>query len=201
MGTPEELYGKGTGDHAPIILCFGKPCVTKTVNNCIPKVICRNDKFRMHLDSLVSDCGLLQQPNHKILDVYKSCVQEASRLTRRDILFDDEISCAAKRMMLASISRAIWMNNFGLANKLLRSTALAHTHLEIRNGKVQCKDWEAFDAEFNASHSVNIQQQTEEHRHLRNTTEKACVKKQLKSRIQKYQRLQHVHWPKGKRLC
>ena len=182
VGSPEELYA--VSDHAPFVIAFGKPVVNK--GSCsIPQFICKHEKFKVHLNSLVNGCELRQQPNHKILEVYKICLREASRLTRRDVLYDED-SLPARRMIFASMSRAIWFNNTGLAYKLHQSTTLAQVHISVVGGSAICNNWDAFDTEFNDCHARDIQDTFDDQTKQRNSTERICVKKQLKSRIQKY---------------
>ena len=79
----------------------------------------------------MADCGLFEQPKHKRLELYKTCTKESARRVKLDLIYKSEDELKSQRLVLASISRAIWFNNAGLAKKLLNTSTMARDILII----------------------------------------------------------------------
>ena len=50
VGTPEEYYGLGLSDHAPLVVSLGCSANSSIVSNCeysVPKFVCKHPKFRL----------------------------------------------------------------------------------------------------------------------------------------------------------
>ena len=67
ISSPEEYFGEGLSDHAPLILSFGRVIDTGINSSAIPKHFCKLPAFAEGVDSLVKDCELFEQPKHKRL--------------------------------------------------------------------------------------------------------------------------------------
>ena len=199
VGTPEEYYGAGVSDHAPFIVFLGFK-IKSACTNSVPKFVCKHPNFKMHVDSFSVYCDLENLPVHRKLATYKLCFKEASKKVLLDIQHDEAGSIEPQRLAFSSMSRAVWYNNVTLARKLLSSSSLAKTHISIMNGQVTHINPGHFSSAFNEVHSKFYQSQIKDLRSQSSNATSVNVKKQLKSRINCYQRLQGVFWPSGKRL-
>ena len=100
------------------------------------------------------------------------------------------------------MSRALWFNNVTLARRLLQSSELAKLHLRVSGGKVSIANPAFFDAAFNEVHAKYYDGHIHELSSQSSLPSTAAnLKKQLKSRIQCFRRLQAAYWPVGKRLA
>lgn len=136
LSTPEDYYGRGLSDHAPVIVSFGKHFRSASKPNSIPQFVCKHPKFEQHVYSFASYCDLLNFPVHRQLANLKVCFREASKVVLLEIQHDEENSLEARRLAFCSMSRALWFNDVSLAKKLLASSALAKVHLQVSDGKV-----------------------------------------------------------------
>lgn len=119
VGTPEELYGNGLSDHAPIVLSFGRK--PRNSSNSLPKHVCKHPQFKLHVARFVEYCNLFQLPAHQQLGVYKVCMKEAGRYVRDAMQLEAKDENAAMRFLLDTISRAIWFNKVSVARKGLQN--------------------------------------------------------------------------------
>ena len=157
---------------------------------------------KMHLSSIASYCDLLNLPAHRQLAMYEVCVKEASRLVLVDLQRDEGGSTQARRMAFSSMSGAICFNIVGLAKKLLSSSDLAKTHLQVIGGIVSSISPGFFDVASGEAHSKYYSDGIGGLRkEMASSSAPANLKRQLKSRVRCYQRLQAVHWPVGKRMA
>ena len=200
ISSPEELFGEGLSDHAPLVLSFGKVVPSCNTSFAIPKHICKTPAFVEGVESLVADCGLFEQPKHKRLELYKICMKESARRVKLDLIHKSEDELKTRRLVLASISRAIWFNNIGLAKKLLNTSIMARDILILVGRRVLCRDFSVFDDWFNDSHQKLQQQRINGLKGHIAATNCTILKKQLRSKVQAACRLQKVFWPTGKRL-
>ncbi len=67
-------------------------------------------------------------------------------------MFEDAPTAASSRLILASISRALWFNDANLANRILNFSEVARGIISVTNGKVFCFDPAYFDELFNETH-------------------------------------------------
>ena len=84
ISSPEEYFGEGLSDHAPLILSFGKVIDTGINSFAIPKHICKLPAFAEGVESLVKDCEVFEQPIHKRLELFKICMRESARRVKLD---------------------------------------------------------------------------------------------------------------------
>ena len=164
----------------------------------LPKFVCKHPKFERHVHSLASYCDLLSLLVHRQLSTLKVCFREASKLVLLDIQHDEENSLEAQRLAFSCISRAIWFNNVSLTKKLLISSELTRLHSQILNEKVSVINH--FYVAFNECHAKYFSVHVKSMKKQSASSTSANFKKQLKSRVQCFQRLQSIYWPTGKRM-
>jgi len=201
VDTPEQCYAEGLSDHAPVVFSFSCQHTIRNASNSVPKFICKHPEFKIQLDALVEECKLFTLPNHKQLPVYKTCIKEAARKVRQLIHLQDDNSVQSRRLLLASISRAIWFNNVALAGKIIQTSQLGSDLLLISGRRVTCKDFVQFDDIFNQCHLDHHQRRVNQLRSGIAAAISINAKKQLKARMQAARRQQNVFWPTLKKLA
>ena len=82
----------------------------------------------------------------------------------------------------------------------MRSFQIAETHLQIICGEVSCKNFEHFDFAFNECHCSFIGKSIGELKVDIASASSSFARRQSKSRLQKFRRLQGIFWPTGKRM-
>jgi hypothetical protein len=118
------MLGRELSDHAPFVITFGrKPHAAGS--HSLPKFICMDPCFKEHLNSLVDYVDIFNLPLHRQLPTLNTCILEAGKIVRQLLLFDDTPTPSANRLILASVSRAIWFNDVNLARRILRFLLLA----------------------------------------------------------------------------
>ena len=154
----------------------------------------------MHLESLTSSISILNLEVPRQLIIYKKCMREAAKRVRNECLFLDSSGGESTKLILSSVSRALWFNNISLAKKLLNSSSIASDPIFVDGGKVCAHSYENFENTFgdffkvyHRSEVVRLQQDLQ-------VTTAATIKKQIKSRLQCARRMQGFFWPSGKRL-
>jgi len=200
IGTPEEYYGSGLSDHAPLLVSFGRQSRTDISDQPIPKFICTHSCFKTRLNLISADINLVNLPDHQQLPVYKACIREAAKRTREHLLYSDAGSQESRRMAIASVSRAIWFNNVALARKLIAASDMGSQLLEVVGRRVYCKDYAYFDSLFDEVHLTLHNRQAQGLRRDLNRTISLTVRKQLKARLQAARRRESLFFPRGKRL-
>jgi len=68
---------------------------------------------------LVKCVDIFSLPPSEQLNAYNSCIKEAARRVRNESLFANPDGSEEKKLVLSSVSRALWFNNLGLARKLI----------------------------------------------------------------------------------
>ena len=200
LSSPEGYYGQGLSDHAPFVVSLGKQIRSSSSSHPLPKFVCKHPQFERHVHALASSCDILGLPVHKQLTTLKTCFREASKRVLLEIQHDETNSLEAQRLAFSSISRAIWFNNVCLAKKLLLRSELAKLHMQILNGRVSIINPAFFDVAFNECHAQYLSGHLKDLRKQSASSTSANIKKQIKSRVQCFQRLQSVYWPTGKRM-
>ena len=99
VGTPEEYYGNGLSDHAPLIVSLGPMDLVHKCEVSIPKFVCKHPNFSVHVDAYASYVDLLNLPNHVQMNVYKDCLKEASKKVLDDIKHAEGESLQSQRMI------------------------------------------------------------------------------------------------------
>jgi hypothetical protein len=122
----------------------------------LPKFICKDARFKEHLNSLVSYVDIHNLPEHLQLPNYNLCIREAARIVRQRLLYDDADTPEGNRLLFASISRALWYNNARLALRILSHSRTARELLKVEGKQVSCIDHERFDYLFNQLHKQHI---------------------------------------------
>ena len=164
-------------------------------SNSLPKHVCKHPQFKLHVARFVEYCNLFQLPAHQQLGVYKVCMKEAGRYVRDAMQLEAKDENAAMRLLLATISRAIWFNKVSVARKVIQTSPLAAELLDISGATVACKDFVYSNALFDEVHRTYLQKDINAMRIVAGNASTANVRKQLKSRIQAFQRLQAVYFP------
>ena len=118
IGTPEQVFADGESDHAPGALGFGGHIKAKVAESPIPRWVSKHPNFKVHLKSLMDYIAILTLAVFEQLLSYKSCMREAARRVRNESLFLNPDGSAEMKIVLASISRALWFNDLPLARKL-----------------------------------------------------------------------------------
>ena len=201
VGTPEEYYGNGLSDHAPVVVSLGHVDHVHKCEYSVPKFVCKHPSCGSYVEAFASYVDLLELPNHVQMNVFNDCIKEASKKVLDEIHHCEGESLQSQRMIFASISRAVWYGNYALAKKLISSSVLAQTHIELQGCKVVFKDPPAFSVAFDEIHSKFYKDQIEEQKAVRTQPGiSGNALKQAKSRIQCFRRLEAIYWPKGKRM-
>ena len=76
---PEECYGSGLGDHAPLILSWGRRPKPQHVSDSVPRFLFKQAYFKTDLGSIVEDIDLSNLTTHRQLPMYKAPIKEAAR--------------------------------------------------------------------------------------------------------------------------
>ena len=193
LGSPEDFEARGVSDHAPVAFIFCPKAHGRNQPRPIPRQVCRDPAFASRIESLAAGIDLLAQPPRLQLRLYNKIILEAGRRIRERQFVLNPDSASSLRLLVSSISRAIWRNDLKSAKKLLSSCALAREFLVIRNGVcVTCCNYQGFDQLFN---EVKARQQQERVRSLQkavNNSRSVNVKKQLKNRLQAARRFQSI---------
>ena len=142
VGTPEQVISAGESDHAPISLCFGRQIKTSVAESPIPRWVTKHPNFKAHLKSLTEHTGILTLDVAEQLVGYKFCIKEAARRVRNEALFTNPDGSGERKIVLSSISRALWFNNLPLAKKLLRWSTIASDLIYIKDYKVLAYSYE-----------------------------------------------------------
>ena len=199
VGSPEEMFGMELSDHAPVVFSIGrKPQVAGS--HSLPKFICTDPRFKEHLNSLVDYVDIFNLPLHRQLPTLNSCIQEAGKIVRQRILFDDTPTPAANRLILASVSRAIWFNNVSLAKRILRFSSIGNELLAIVAGVVSCPQPMRFDELFNQYHKDHHGRSISGLQRDLSLAAAPNLQKQIKGRLRAARRMINIYWPRNKRL-
>ena len=148
VGTPEQTFSVGESDHAPISLCFGRQVKTTIGDSPIPKWVAKHPNYKVHLKSLTEYIGIRALDVSEQLLTYKDCMKEAARRVRNETLYLNPDGSAERKIVLSSISRALWFNNLPLARKLLRWSAFAKDLIHIVDCKVLAFSYESCEQIF-----------------------------------------------------
>ena len=84
--------------------------------------------------------------------------RESAERARLNSIFHSGDDMKIQRLVLAIISRAIWLNDVGIANDILNTSAIAKDLLIIVGRRGLCTDHVLFDELFNDAHQ-KLQQQ------------------------------------------
>ena len=118
------------------------------------------------------------------LNTYNSCIKEAARLVRNEALHTNPDGSEGKKLVLSSVSKALWFINLGLARKLIDYSASAKDLMFIEGSRAKAFPFQAFEPIFgdffDMYHSSQVQQIQQQ---MVNATP-VMQKKQLKSRLQ-----------------
>ena len=200
IGTPEDFDRRGLSDHAPVACRFCTKQTNSAKAHVIPKWLCKLSDFSVVVDRYFCASRLLELDPAEQLAVQKRCILAAAREVRDMQLFRDPGNSECVRMVVDSISRAIWRQDVKLAWKVICSSSIGSQFLEICDKQVRCRDFVAFDDLYNKT-------KMEEHARLNfslrnnlNNTSGANSRKRIKSKLQASRRQQALFWPSGKIL-
>ena len=101
-----------------------------------PSLGCKHPTFKYHLDSLIDSAMVLDLEVSQQLIIYKKCLKEAAKRVRGECLFLDSQGAISAKLVLSSVSRALWFNNLTLAARLIRFPPIAEDLIFIDNGLV-----------------------------------------------------------------
>ena len=90
----------------------------------------------MRLESLTSSISILNLEASRLLIMYKKCMRAAAKRVRNECLFRDSSGAESTKLVLSSVSRALWYNNLSLAKRLIRYSDIATDLIFIDAGKV-----------------------------------------------------------------
>ena len=200
IGTPEAVFARGESDHAPTALSFGRSVRSSASAPPIPSWITKHLNFKVHVSSLVECVDIFSLQPSDQLKAYNSCLKEAARRVRNESFFANPDGSEEKKLVLSSVSRALWFNNLGLARKLIDYSASAKDLIYIEDSTVKAFSFQSFETIFgdffNTYHSSQVQQIQIQ---MTNATS-VMLKKQLKSRLQCARRMLSIFWKTGGRL-
>ena len=134
------------------------------------------------------------------LSSYNACNKEAARRIRNESLFKNSDGSEEKKLVLSSVSRALWFNNPYLAKKLIDYSAIAKDLIYIEDAQVKAFSFVAFETIFGAFFNVYHSSQVQQLRHQIASSSSIMQKKQLKSRLQCARRMLSVSCKTGGRL-
>ena len=89
--------------------------------------------------------------------VFTKCIREAAKRVRGDCLFLDPQGAFSNKLVLSSVSRALWFNDLALASRIIRHAPIAAELIFIDRGSVCAFSYENFEnvfADFSASTTV-----------------------------------------------
>ena len=150
--------------------------------------------------SLSAAIDLAHAPPEHILRWYNIILVESSRRVRDRSVCLHPDGNENIRIIVDSISRVIWRQNYKLARTLIDRSTIAAQFLEVRGKEVLNKDPIGFEDFFMATRSA---QQTAVVAKLQNsmaTTKSVNVRKQLKGRLSAARRMQSIFWKTGRKL-
>ena len=156
--------------------------------------------LQYHMNLLVDSVCILDLEVSQQLVIYKKCIREAAKRVRADCLFLDPQGAFSNKLILSSVSRALWYNDLSLASRLIRNAPIAADLIFIDRGLVTAHCQENFEAAFTDFFRVYHRTEVGRLRTELTSTSSLIVKKQIKSRLQCARRLQGVFWPTGRRL-
>ena len=136
VGKPEECFANFESDHAPLALCFGRPLRLKIGELPIPRWICKHPNFKYHFNLLIDSVCILDLEVSQQLYIYKKCIREAAKRVRGDCLFLDPQGAFSNKLVLSSVSRALWFNDLALATRIIRHAPIAAELIFIDRGSV-----------------------------------------------------------------
>ena len=115
--------------------------------------------------------------------MYKMCIREASKRVRGDCLFLDPKGASSTKLVLSSVSRALWFNDLSLASRLLRHAPIAADLIFIDNGLVCAYSYEDFESVFGEFFRVYHRTEVNRLQSDLAATTALTVEKQIKSRL------------------
>ena len=154
VGYPEQSFADRESDHAPIALSFGVQSKSVIADPPVPRWVTKHPNYKDHLKSLTDYIGILALEVSEQLIAYKACMREAARRVRNESLYSKPDGSAERKIVLSSISRALWFNNLPLARKLLRWSTLAKDLIYIVDCKVLAYSYETFEQIFGDFYNV-----------------------------------------------
>ena len=78
-------------------------------------------------------------------------MREAAKRVRNECLFLDSSGAESTKLVLSSVSRALWFNNLSLAKRLIRYSEIATDLIFIDAGKVCAFSYEMFETPLEIS--------------------------------------------------
>jgi hypothetical protein len=129
------------------------------------------------------------------LSVYKKCIREAAKRVRGDCLFLDPQGALSTKLVLSSVSRALWFNDLPLASRLLRHAPTAAELIYIDNGVVSAYCYEKFEMIFGDFFRVYHRTEVGRLQADLAATSAPTIKRQIKSRLQCARRMQNIFGP------
>ena len=197
---PETLHYKGISDHSPLGLSFSPKHLVRTISKALPRHWCYGSVFNESLMQYIEYTNLLQLPPFERVRTYKTCIQCAALCSRDAQRFSDMRGSDSVRLILESVSRALWKNDHKLARTLLNSTSLASSFIKIELGRVVAVCPEELESAYTFEKQSHLKREI---RTLHTLSAQAVApneRKQLKSKIQAARRLQSVWWPRDRKL-
>ena len=200
VGTPEDFEAARLSDHCPVAYCFSPRLPTGAPSHSIPRKVCTDPFFAENVSSLAAAVDLCEQPPAKLLPLYNSILREASRRTRdRDLVCHPD-GRENLRIIVDSISRVIWRQNFRLARTLIERSTFAAQFLQVRGSQVICINPTGFEEFFCATRSAQQAQVIAQLEKKMTVTVSTNYRKQLKGRLSAARRKQSIFWSTNRTL-
>ena len=200
LGSPEGYHYNGVSDHAPVIFGFHKNDTVKKGVTALPKAWVSTKAFKDRLQLLYDKFNFAEMEATQALKLYKACIRNAAFHSRDTLKIANGKGLESKRLVLESLSRAIWNNDVRLANRLLRTSDLARQHLDTSQGVVRILNPPAFEVEYADEKRAYLEKsQSNLTQQLRSSTS-LCERSKLKSRIQCAKRMASLWWKRAPRL-
>ena len=198
---PALCHQQLLSDHAPVAFKFSTRCQLPDDQRPIPKFVVDHPRFPEILSSLVETSHLHELSVPDRLSEFKSLMRNAARLTRNEILALDPRSLQARATTCASIARAVWHCDAGLARVLLKRSAIARRHLKCTNGIVTLTDSFAFTQAYELARAEDLRRRrTDAHRDLHDAQDPALALRQHRRQMANFNRLGRIWAPFGKQL-
>ena len=197
--SPETYSCNGLSDHSPILVQFAAKCPTEVQDHSIPRFICENEEFANVVRVYADAIKLEELVPHQQVSMLKKCFRAASVFVRNThSLVSDSVD--ARRVVIDSVSRAIWNQDLKLAKRLFENSMVAQELLHIEDRTMTLSNPLLCDDVYNSVKSemhLRLDAKLEQHT---STATSSTSRKQFKSRLQASRRQGMLYWPTNKKL-
>jgi len=200
VGTPEDNEANCISDHAALEVSFSLHITQQSRSHTVPRHICKHPVFSELISQCAEDLQLTELPVHLQMPMLKAIIFESARKVRDYLITHDSQGVESQRLVISSVARAVWRQDYKLANRLINSSPLALSLLGVSGSSVFLLDPPSFDNLFNETRHAQKQEHLQTLQSERLAATSINAKKQIKSRIQGVRRMLALFWPSRKNL-